>query len=154
MASLAATFANSYSVSAQPATLTKPRPAIANVPVTYSAFSAWSAGYTSWGSMDTAVDLLLGPDFTTTPTMMAVEFEPVLSVPKMLGTSLPEGSILSDVGLTAQLKGTLINERYQPIGSISDPYKLNPLTTRRQSPLILVQTATYPTELPVRVEGL
>ena len=77
--------------------------------------TAWSSGYTSWGSMGTAVDLLLGPDFTTTPTMMAIELEPVLSGPKVLGRPLPEGSVLSDVGLTAQLKGALINERFQPM---------------------------------------
>jgi hypothetical protein len=32
------------------------------------------------------------------------------------------------------------------IGSISAPYKLNPLTTRGQSPQFLVQIAAYPTE--------
>jgi hypothetical protein len=77
--------------------------------------TAWSAGYTSWGSMGSAVDLLLGPDFTTTPTMMTVELEPVLSLPKVLGRPLPEGLVLSDVGLTAQLKGSIINERFQPM---------------------------------------
>ena len=35
----------------------------------------------------------------------------------------------------------------QRIGSISAPYQLNPLTTRRQIAQILVQTLSYPAEL-------
>ena len=77
--------------------------------------TAWSAGYTSWGSMGAAMDVLLGPDFTGRPTMMAVNLEPVLSVPKVLGTALPEGFFMSDVGLTVQLTGAIINESYQPM---------------------------------------
>jgi len=77
--------------------------------------SAWSTGYTSWGALSYAVDLQLSPDFETTPTMVNVEFEPVLSLSKVLGTGIPEGYGLTDAGITAQLKNGFLNDRYQPV---------------------------------------
>lgn len=76
---------------------------------------AWSAGYTSWGSLSTAVDVLLGPDYSLQPSMILVEFEPVLSIPKILGTALPERAPISDVGLTVQVDGGILSGRYQPM---------------------------------------
>ena len=44
-----------------------------------------------------------------------------------------------------------IEKRVSKDSSISAPYQLNPLTTRRQIAQILVQTLSYPAELEQRV---
>ncbi len=77
--------------------------------------SAWTAGYTAWGSLGASVDLLLGPDFDLAPSMLYFEVEPVLSIPKVLGRPIPQGYGLTDAGLTVQVKNGLVNERYQPL---------------------------------------
>jgi|GEM_PF-3569444 len=77
--------------------------------------SAWSSGYTSWGAMSYAVDLQFDADFEANPTMVNVEFEPVASIPKLLGMAIPEGYALTDAGLALQLKNGFLNDRYQPV---------------------------------------